>query len=185
MNVIVDVPLLTAEEFAELPDSGLPRELVRGRIETMNVPYPRHGQICCKTARLLGNFGEEQQLGQAVTNDSGVVIERGPDTVRGADVAFYSYARLPPGPLPEGYLQVLPDAVFEVRSHFDRWPRILAKVAEYLNAGVPVVCVVDQQTESVYVYQADEAVRIFTSEQVLELPGLLNGWRVPVRALFA
>lgn len=184
MSAVADASLLTAEEFASLPRKGPPRELVKGRIVYVNMPYPRHGQICAKIARLLGNFGEEQKLGQPVSNDSGVITEHDPDTVRGADVAFYSYERVPPGPLPQGYLAVVPDIVFEVRSIGDRWPRIILKVGEYLEAGVPVVCVADQQTESVHVYQAEEAVRIFAADQVLELPGLLNGWRVRVGELF-
>ena len=75
----------------------------------MNVPFPRHGQICTKIIRLLGNHVEEQKLGHVVANDSGVVTERGPDTVRGADVAYYSYRRVPPGPFPQrNYLTAVP-----------------------------------------------------------------------------
>ena len=33
-------------EFLMMPDDGVPRELVRGRIVTMNVPAPRHGYFC-------------------------------------------------------------------------------------------------------------------------------------------
>ena len=61
-------------------------------------------------------FCDEHNLGHVVSNDSGVVTERDPDTVRGADVAFYSYGRVPPGPFPRGYLAVAPELVFEVRS---------------------------------------------------------------------
>src|ERR671927_217932 len=93
-------PLLTAEQYARLPDTGVPTELVRGKVVEMNVPTPRHGQICSKVDRLVGNFADEHRLGHVVVNDSGVVTERDPDTVRGADAAFYSYARVPPGPLP-------------------------------------------------------------------------------------
>src|SRR5258707_14195736 len=90
---------LTAEEYALL-DNGQPTELVRGRIVPMNPPYPWHGYVCSKLSRILGNYVEEHDLGRVMSNDSGVVTERGPDTVRGADVAFYSYDRLPKGPIP-------------------------------------------------------------------------------------
>src|SRR3954454_11353921 len=140
-------PLLTAEEYLELPDNGRPTELVRGRLIDVNVPTPRHGEICLKVGRLLGNFVEEHGLGRVVSNDSGVLTQRDPDTLRGADVAFYSYTRVPRGPLPRGYLPVPPEVVFEVRSPTDRWPPILAKVAEYLAAGVAFVVVLDGQTQ--------------------------------------
>src|SRR5262245_39441414 len=108
--------LFTAENYQLLPDSGRPTELVRGRIVTMNMPHPRHGYFCGKIVRLLGNFVERHDLGWVMSNDSGVVTERDPDTVRGADVAYYSFNRLPKGKLPQGYLSVVPELIFEVRS---------------------------------------------------------------------
>jgi Uma2 family endonuclease len=119
--------LLTAEEFLLLPDDDRPKELVRGKVVYMGVPWPRHGQICAQIIWLLGNFTEERCLGHVVSNNSGVRAERGPDTVRGPDIAFYSYTRVPPGPFPPGYLPAAPELVFEVRSHTDRWPAVLVK----------------------------------------------------------
>ena len=176
--------LLTAEEYRLLPDNGQPTELVRGRIVPVNMPAPRHGQICNKIGRLVGNFAEEHNLGHVVSNDSGVVTERDPDTVRGADIAFYSYARVPRGPFPEGYLSVVPELVFEVRSPGDRWREILAKVVEYLNAGVSAVCVLDPGPQTVHVYYADQAEQIFTADQELVLLEILGDFRVPVRRFF-
>src|SRR5262245_41999158 len=128
--------LMTAEEYERLPDSGTPTELVRGHVVTMNPPFPFHGYVCGNIAFYVRGYTEPQELGRVFINDSGVITEREPDTVRGADVAIYSYARLPKGALPKrGYLQVVPDLVFEVRSPDDRLPQLLAKVAEYLAAG--------------------------------------------------
>jgi Uma2 family endonuclease len=177
--------LLTAEEYSLLPDDGQLTELVRGRVLPVNMPRPRHGQICAKVVRIIGNFVEEHQLGHVLSNDSGVVTERGPDTVRGADVAFYSYSRVPPGPLPPGYLAAVPELVFEVRSPTDRWRAVLAKVAEYLSAGVDVVCVLDDPTDTAYVYTDDDAMRVLTEDQLLTLPGVLPDFQVEVRRFFA
>src|SRR5436309_15547944 len=135
--------LLTAEEFRRLPDDGRKKELVRGRVVYMNVPAPRHGYICANVVGILRPFVIERRLGRVMSNDSGVVTEHDPDTVRGADVAYYSFDRLPPGPLPEGYLDAVPELVFEVRSPTDRPGNILAKVVEYFAAGVSAVCVLD------------------------------------------
>jgi Uma2 family endonuclease len=177
--------LLTAEEFAQLPDDGQLAELVRGRIVLLNMPRPRHGEICGRVVRLLGNHVDEHDLGRVVCNDSGVITERDPDTVRGADVAFYSYARVPKGPLPShGYLAVAPDVTFEVRSPGDRWSAILTKVAEYLRAGVTAVCVLDPATERAHVYQEDTPVEVFNADEELTLPPPLDGFRVQVGRFF-
>src|SRR5688572_18497496 len=124
--------LLTAEEFWMLPDDGRPSELVRGRIVYMNMPGFRHGEICVNIVGLLREHIRPRRLGRAVCNDSGVQTEHEPDTVRGADVAYYSFARLPASSSPASYPEVSPEIVFEVRSPSDRWSEIQTKVGEYL-----------------------------------------------------
>jgi Uma2 family endonuclease len=176
--------LLTVEEFTRLPNPGQPTELVRGRIVDMNLPTPRHGQICTEVTAFLRNYVREHQLGKVVSNDSGIITERNPDTMRGADVAFYSHARVGQGRLPEGYLEAVPDLVFEVLSESDRWSALLAKVAEYLDAGVTAVCLLDPTDETAYVYHGDRPVRILTASQQLTLPDVLGDFRVQVSEFF-
>ena len=176
--------LLTAEEYARLPDGGKPTELVRGRIVPMNMPYPRHGEVCCQTAFLVKEYLVRDDRGRIVTNDSGVITERDPDTVRGADICYYSYTRMPKGPLPQGYLPVAPDVVWEVRSPDDRWGKIVAKVGEYLNAGVTAVCILDPGPQTVHVYYADQPAQVLQKDDEFALPEILGNFRVPVRRFF-
>ena len=176
--------LLSAEEYEKLPDEGIPTELVRGKVVEMNMPAPRHGEICINIVLLIGPHVRGQGMGRLVSNDSGVITEHDPDTVRGADIAYYSYARVPQGPVPPGYLAVVPELVFEVRSPTDRWPRLIAKVAEYLEAGVTVVCLLDQVSATVHVYRVDEQPRTLHGDDELHLPDVLGELRVPVRRFF-
>jgi Uma2 family endonuclease len=176
--------LLTAEEYSLLPDNGQPTELIRGRVVTLNVPAPRHGQICGNVVYLLRSYLEENDVGQVACNDAGVVTEHDPDTVRGGDVVFYSYKRIPAKPLPKGYLPVAPDLVFEVRSPTDRWKDVLAKALEYLNAGVTLVCVLDQASETAHIYHADQPERTFTVDQELSLSEVFPEFRVTVGRFF-
>ena len=176
--------LMTAEEFGRRPDPGHPEELVQGRMISMPPPDRRHGLVCSRADRILGNFVEEHDLGRVMSNDSGVITERDPDTVRGADVAYYSYARLPKGPLPTGYGPEVPELVVEVRSAGDRWREIQEKVFEYLRAGVLAVVVLDPEPRTAHVFGADEAPRTLGPEDELTLPGLLEGFRVRVGRFF-
>ncbi len=179
------VKLMTAEEYRLLPDDGRPTELVRGRVITMNMPAPRHGEICGNTVHIVKSYLDTNDVGRVVSNDSGIITVRKPDTVRGADVGFYSYKQFPKGPLPEGYLSVAPELVFEVRSPGDRWRDVLAKVAEYLAAGVLRVCVLDQKTETITVYSPDEPEVKLTRDQELVLPDILPGFAARVARFFA
>ena len=177
-------PLLTAEEFARRTDPGHPEELVRGRVVALPQPNRRHGQICSRTDRIIGNFVEEHDLGHVLSNDAGIITQRNPDTVRGADVAYYSYQRLPKGPLPANYGPEVPELVFEVLSPTDRWPQVLRKVAEYLEAGVLIVVVLDDAQHMARVFEADGTIRILSAEEELTIPSVLEEFRAPVQRFF-
>jgi Uma2 family endonuclease len=179
-----DELLYTAEQFAALPDDGIRTELVRGRIIPLPIPAPRYGYVCSQLLLRLGVYAEEHRRGHVLAR-SAVITERDPDTVRGADATFYSYSRVPPGPLPWGYLNVMPELVFEVRSPTDRWARVLRKVTEYLDAGVTAVCVLDELSETVHIYRADELPQTLHGDDELRLPDILGDFAVAMQRFFA
>jgi Uma2 family endonuclease len=184
MNAVAEA-LLTAEEFALLPRSEKPRELVRGRVCELNVPYPRHGQVCGRICRILGRYLDQNDIGHLMTNDGGVVTETDPDTVRGPDVAYFSYDRIPRGPFPAGYLTVVPELVFEVLSPSDRWSDVLAKVNEYRAAGIDIVCVLDPVGQTVSLFSATHAGILLRATDTFTLPVLLPGFAVLVQEFFS
>src|SRR5207249_2831406 len=85
--------LMTAEEFGEFVDRSENAnkwfELVRGEVIDLPPPTKRHGAVCGNSARILGNYTFQRRKGYITTNDSGVILERDPDTVRGPDIALY------------------------------------------------------------------------------------------------
>jgi Uma2 family endonuclease len=184
MATVTPSKLLTAEEYGELPELGRPTELVRGRIIEMNIPYPRHGQVCALIAHLLQQYLDVHDIGHVITNDGGVIVERGPDTVRGPDVTYISYQKVPKGPLPRKYFEMAPELVFEVRSPSDRWGKVLQKVGEYLTAGTEIVCVVDPDSETVQLHFADRPPLNLSGHDELSFPTILPGFKVSLRRLF-
>ncbi|HET6575817.1 MAG TPA: Uma2 family endonuclease [Fimbriiglobus sp.] len=175
--------LLTAEQYAGLPDDGRATELVKGKVVDMPSPKPEHGYYCANIVSALQEHVRPRDLGRVVSNDSGVVTTRGPDSVRGPDVAYYSYERVPKGPLPKGYWPA-PELVFEVRSPSDRLSDLYAKISEYIKAGVKVVCLVDPDKATVLIYPGEEFLRMLGATDDLTLSEVLPEFRVPVRQLF-
>lgn len=185
MSVAAPPPaLLTAEEFARLPDDGRRLELVAGQLVETPMPPPKHGFCCSKLDRAIGNFVDDNGLGRVASNDSWVKTRGGPDTVRGADVAFWSYDRLPKGEVPEGIIPSPPDLVIEVRSPSERWTDIFGKMLEYLKAGVRVACILDPGTETLSIYRPDEIQQILTADDEFTLPDVLPGFATKVGKLF-
>ncbi|WP_337176354.1 Uma2 family endonuclease [Paludisphaera sp.] len=177
--------LLTAEEFAKRPDSGMAEELVRGVVVMPPPPGFRHGFVCARLAKLLAIHVDDNDLGRVLGNDAGVVTERGPDTVRGPDVSYYSYARVPKGREPVGYAATPPDLACEVISPSDRWKDVMEKVGEYLKAGVLAVVVLDPDKRTAHVVQVDRPPVALGPDDVLRLEPILPGFEVVVGQLFA
>jgi Uma2 family endonuclease len=176
--------LMTADEFTARY-TNIHAELVEGIVKEYPVPWPKHGKIRMTIGALIFNHVEAHDLGHVMSNDSWIRTGSNPDTIRGGDVCFFSYERLPRGEVPEGLLPVVPDLVVEVRSPSDRWIDLFIKVAEYLRPGVRVVVVLDPVTTTASVYRADELQQIFHNSDPLTLPDVLPGFSVPVDRLFA
>lgn len=177
------VALLTAAEFTKRYEN-IHAELIKGVVKEYPVAWPRHGKICGTMSAMLWVHTQAHKCGHVMTNDSWVQTGSNPDSVRGGDVCYFSYERLPEGPVPDGLLPVVPELVVEVRSPTDRWTQMFAKVVEYLSAGVCVVVILDPNSATASVYRADELQQIFHNSDPLTLPDVLPGFSVPVEHLF-
>jgi len=183
MSTATPPKLLSADEYLVMDEPGCPTELVRGEIVEMNQPTFRHGRVCARIGRLLDEFAETNDVGHVVNNDSGVITERGPDTVRGPDVAYFSYDRIPKDEDPDSFPYVSPEIVFEVLSPSNRWTQVLAKIGEYLDAGVCAVVVVDPGETRMQIYSADGDVQILQKSDLLTFPEILPGFSNSVEKL--
>jgi Uma2 family endonuclease len=181
MMATVTQKLLTAEEFRLLPEppDGSQQELIRGVVVTMPPPGGRHGACCVRISSRLFLHVDANRLGTVVSNDTGFVTDRDPDTVRGPDVSFWSKERLPE--VPEGYPTVAPDLVVEVVSPGDHFSRLQNKVRHYLTHGVKLVWVVDPEDRSVTVYRSLTQGSILTENDTLTGNDVVPGFSVPVR----
>ncbi len=114
---------ITADEFLLMPDNHMRNELIRGEVKSMTLPGGRHGKIGSKILRLLGNHVEANGLGDTFNAETGFLIERNPDTVRGADVAFVRRERLDQITNWDKHIPFAPDLAIEVVSPSDSPPR--------------------------------------------------------------
>lgn len=177
--------LMTAEEFAVLPDTndGNQRELVRGRVITMPPAGFYHGLVCNLIGEKLGAFVRASGLGFVTNNDSGVILDRDPDTVRGPDVAYFSRERMPE-PLRHGYPDVAPDLVVEVMSPSDVFTRVQDKVGQYLDAKVRLVWVLVPEDRSAAVFRESRKTAVLYNGSALSGEDVLPGFSCPVADLF-
>ena len=148
---LLETQLVTAEEFAgmEFGDKETRHDLVRGEVVEMPRPIGIHGIIQFKIAWLLMNLVIPKKLGW-VLGESGIVLDRDPDSVRGPDVYFYDIKRHPQPPTK--FFEIPPDLAVEVLSPSDEPGETREKIREYIQAGVKIVWKVDPDEKTVTVY---------------------------------
>jgi Uma2 family endonuclease len=177
--------LITAEDFARIAQVLGPCELVKGEIVPMSPGGVRHSRVTVNACSLLDAHCRARDIGRVLTGEAGVIVARRPDTVRGADVAYISYARLPKGgPLPTGFLQQPPELVIEVLSEDTSWEKMEEKVADYHGLGVDVVWVLDPQTLSLRVYERDRAPLLVRDTETASADPYVPGFSCQVSGFF-
>ena len=174
--------LFSAEEFYELPDDGQIHELVRGELISEPLPGARHGRVCSNVVFVLQSWARRTGAGIVYTCDTGFVLERDPDTVRGPDVAFVSAERLRPDD--DGWFhEGPPDLAVEVLSPGNRRADMETKVGNYLDAGAAMVWVIDPVAETLVVRTLHDT-EAFGVDDTFTAESLLPELRVAVRELF-
>lgn len=177
--------LMTADEFLRRHGDDRWVELVDGRVERIPMPGIKHGQVCITAGAMVLWHAKAHKLGRVAGNDSFVRTRTDPDGVRGADVLYVSYDRLPADvPVPVGAITPPIELVIEVRSPSNTLAGLTKKAGEYLEAGVEVVVVLDPDLEAAAVYRANELPQRFHNGDEFTLPDILPGFAVPVKAFF-
>ena len=175
---------MKVDDLYRMPDDGRHHELVEGQLVSEPLAGGRHGRVAAKIAALLSQHVAERRLGVVLTCDTGFVLHRSPDTVRGPDVAFVTRARYEALDDESRAIPGAPDLAIEVLSPHDRPADLHAKVADYLAAGAPLVWVVDPERERVTIYRTLLGPERLGPAETLRGEGLLEGFRVAVSALF-
>jgi len=181
----VATELLTAQEFAVLPgENGFIMELVRGEVVRMCRPKPKHGRIAMRIGSLLYQHARTRRLGEVFAADTGFLLERDPDTVRGPDASFVSNARLAQVTDPDDYYPVVPDLAVEVTSPDDRRPKIDEKIADWLGAGVRLLWQVNPDSRTVEVHRPGAETITLNENDTLDGLDVLPGFTCRVGELF-
>ncbi len=104
--------------------------------------------------------------------------------VRKPDASFILAGRLPDGRIPVGHIKVVPDLAVEVVSPTDLQYEVDRKVAEYLEAGVQLVWVINPDTRVVLIYRLDGSISGVREGGELDGEGAVPGFRCSVSDLF-
>ena len=175
--------IMTAEELERLDLPGKSTELVRGRLVVREPPSTHHGIVAARLNYLVGAFVYPNRLGVLFGQDTGFKIQSNPDTVRAPDLAFLAQKRSSQIHT-RGYAALAPDLVAEIVSPDDRPGELLAKVGEWLDAGVRLVWVIDPRREEARVHRPDGSISVIDGGGTLTGEDMLPGFECRLADVF-
>ncbi len=180
----VSARLLTADDLLRLYSQGVRGELIRGVLCETLPAGQEHGEIVVNLATELRNFVKPRRLGRLMGSDSGVWLERDPDTVREPDIAYFTVETSPLDERVTGYAEAAPDLVVEIWSPDDgRWS-LNDKALMWLSYGVRLVWVVYPDRRMVDVYRRNRRAARLSDADTLNGLDVLPGFTCQVRTVF-
>ena len=151
---------LSIEEFTT-HYAGQPYELVRGKL--LKVPpyhHRDHAQAVAMTSYLLGNHVLENQLGEVLSGEVGVITDAQNASMRGVDVVVISQKRLAENDPTSQWITIAPELVIEVTEPSNTFDDMMDKVDEYFALGVEAVWILDPSHQLVLAYSSPKTVTV-------------------------
>jgi Uma2 family endonuclease len=179
--------LMTADEFwdfAHRPENAnRVLELVRGEVVETR-PGKRHGFVCANGAVILGNYAHQRKKGYVCSNNTGVIVQRNPDTVRGPDLLLFEDA--------ESLEQIdrkwggePPRLAVEVLSPSDTVGEMNERLQDLMILGALLVWLVDPELRTVTVYRPGKQHYVLREHDELTGEDVLPDLKCKVRDFFA
>ena len=173
----------TIDDLVQANRNGGQYELVDGTLVEKAMGW-RESLIALALGSILRDFAAANNLG-VVTGADGFVQLLG-SLVRGPDVAFVSWGRLPGGQIPDDAVpRIVPDLAVEVISLGNTLSEMSRKRREYFHAGVRLVWMVDPRERTVAVYTSINDYEILDEDQVLSGHDVLPELEIPLANVFA
>ena len=180
---------LTADDVLDLPvpDDAIGYELVDGKPVPVMPASPTHGSLTVEVAYRLRQHVERAGLPGMVCIDCGFVLglSHDPERMRGPDVSYIAKDKIDAHPDPDRLLRCVPDLAIEVDLTSARKPGGQQRILDYIEAGVPLIWVLDVRSRSAIAYRPDGSARLLREHEVLDADEVVPGFRLPLAELFA
>lgn len=173
--------LMTVEEYLA---AGGERhtELVRGVVCVHEPPNFEHGRAATELAARLHTHVKRHRLGLVVV-ESGYVLRRAPDTVRGPDISFIRTDQVAAARAAPSFPSGAPDLAVEVLSPGDRKGEIARRVADFFEGGARLVWLVDPRRARITVRYPDGQFKTLHAGDVLDGEDVVPGFRCAVEEI--
>jgi Uma2 family endonuclease len=190
---------MSVQEFLALPDDGIHRELINGRVWeerdgaglgergcSVTVRNRLHSRVEARITYFLMEWllKQPEPRGEVVSGEAGFRLSDAEGSVVGIDVAVVAPELVAATGPRDKMFEGSPVLAVEILSPSDTHERVDNRVRSYLKAGT-VVWVVDPEFETVAVHRPNGESQTLYQHQGLSGELYLPGFHVKVSALFA
>jgi Uma2 family endonuclease len=174
-------PLTPSDVERASERAGKHYELIDGELKKKTVGF----KALLIAARITERLNARFYPGEGVAVVEAMIYCFGrPNHGRKPDVLYIRKNRLPDGKVPDGDLHVAPDLVVQVLSPGNTGIELEGKLDEYLEAGVPMVWIVNPDRRTLRVYRADGTTHLYRGDEAIENEPGLPGFRLVVGDVF-
>jgi Uma2 family endonuclease len=188
---------MTVEELLALPDDGVRRWLIKGELreeptEGANQEPPVtvrnrvHCEVMSNLATALTNWKRTRPAprGRVLCGEAGVLLSPDDETAVGVDVVYVQPELAARQTGESTVVNGVPTLMVEILSPSSTEERTNEKIDAYMEAGVPLVWIIDPHDRTVTVYRPGAEPELFPASRELTAEPHLPGFRVPVAELF-
>ena len=171
---------LTDDQFFLLcqhnPDLRLER-MAEGELIIMPPTGWESGNRNSRLTQRLGNWADADGTGLTFDSSTGFKLSNGAN--RSPDASWVRQERLEAlKPDPAKFLPMAPDLAVELRSATDNLHTLQQKMQEYIDNGVRLGWLIDQENQRVEIYRPNQAVEVLQSPTSLSGEDVLPGFKL-------
>ena len=177
--------LLTVDGLLALYRDGHEGELWEGEFVEVSPNGGPHGWVARRLHNAIDAHANRLGVGEAWGTEAGFILHLSADTIVGPDVSVVPAAYAASMSLDdEGFHDVLPLLVIEVKSPSDREPAMAKKLTMYLDAGIPEVWWVRPRQRTVTRHWPDRDPVVHGHGDAIDDVEALPGFSIAVDDLF-
>ena len=169
------------EEFEKICRENSDMQIEMSKEGEISVMPPTQSETSEKNADLiiqLGSWAKKDKRGKVYESSGGFILPNG--AVRSPDACWILKERLEKLSESErqGFINICPDFVIELRSASDSLTKLKAKMAEYMENGASLGWLIDPTKNKVYIYRQNTDVEILEKPKTLSGENLLKGFKL-------
>jgi len=179
---------MTVEDFLALPENGMDRWLIHGELreKPMTIRNRFHNGVVARVTYALIYWARHRapSRGEVFTCETGVRFRGPEDSAVGIDVIYVSAEVMDKQSDATTLIDGIPTLAVEVLSPSDTIEEINEKIDLYLEAGVPLIWVIEPRRKTVDIYRpGQEPTRANRNDRLSGEPHL-PGFDIPAAEIF-